>query len=157
MNTASELFPHAEVLRLALPMPGRSSSLARRVLFMAGTPGCLDSAIDRIEGDPADGDIIDLVADNGKFVARGVYNSASRIRVRLYTWTPAEALDEAFWDAASAGRSTFREQLGYDDPQGAARLVFSEADGVERLDRRSLRAVAVGADYRSGDSRPSST
>ena len=38
-----------------------------------------------------------------------------------------------FGSGGSAGRSTFREQLGYDDPQGAARLMFSEADGLSGL------------------------
>ena len=54
--------------------------------FYGRHPWVLDSAIDRAEGDPADGDVVDLLSDKGKFIARGVYNSQSRIRVRLYTW-----------------------------------------------------------------------
>ncbi|HTU24696.1 MAG TPA: class I SAM-dependent rRNA methyltransferase [Pirellulales bacterium] len=132
MNTAYEAFPHAEFA------PGFAQ--ARAILkprkarpFYGRHPWVLDSAIDRVEGDPADGDIVDLVADNGKFVARGIFNSASRIRVRLYTWTPAEALDDAFWARRLDRAIAFRTELGYDDPQGAARLVFSEADGLSGL------------------------
>ena len=54
--------------------------------FYGRHPWVLDSAIARIEGEAADGDVVDLMADTGKFVARGIYNSQSRIRVRLYTW-----------------------------------------------------------------------
>jgi 23S rRNA (cytosine1962-C5)-methyltransferase len=132
MNTASEVFPHAEYA------PGFAH--ARAVLkprkarpFYGRHPWVLDSAIDRVDGEPADGDIIDLVADNGKFVARGIFNSVSRIRVRLYTWTPAEALDDAFWERRVGRAIAFRQQLGYDDPHGAARLIFSEADGLSGL------------------------
>lgn len=101
--------------------------------FYARHPWVLDSAIDRIEGDPADGDVIDLFSDKEKFVARGVYNRQSRIRVRLYTWNPSEDLDDAFWRRRLQTAIDFRKQLGYDAPQGATRLVFSEGDGLSGL------------------------
>ena len=101
--------------------------------FHGRHPWVLDSAIDRVEGSPADGDVVDLLSDKGKFIARGVYNSHSRIRVRLYTWDFAEPLDEAFWRRRLAAAVDFRRQLGYDDPQGAARLVFSEGDSLSGL------------------------
>ena len=67
--------------------------------FYGRHPWVLDSAVERVEGNPADGDAVDLLSDRGKFIARGIFNSRSRIRVRLYTWNPAEALDETFWRA----------------------------------------------------------
>jgi 23S rRNA (cytosine1962-C5)-methyltransferase len=93
----------------------------------------LDSAIDRIDGNPADGDVVDLLSEKGKFIARGIFNSRSRIRVRLYTWDAAEMLDDVFWRKRLESAIDFRRQLGYDDPQGAARLVFSEGDGLSGL------------------------
>ena len=93
----------------------------------------LDSAIDRIEGGPADGDVVDLLSDRGEFIARGAFNSRSRIHVRLYTWNQDEALDEAFWRQRLATACRLRAELGYDDPEGAARLVFSEGDGLSGL------------------------
>ncbi|MGA2796034.1 MAG: class I SAM-dependent rRNA methyltransferase [Thermoguttaceae bacterium] len=101
--------------------------------FYARHPWVLDSAIERIEGQAADGDVVDLMSDKGKFVARGLYNSRSRIRVRLYTWDVAEPLDDSFWRGRLEKAVQFRRQLGYDDPQGAARLVFSEGDGLSGL------------------------
>ena len=65
--------------------------------FYGRHPWVLDSAVDRVEGSPADGAVVDLLSDKGKFIARGIFNSRSRIRVRLYTWNPAQMLDEAFW------------------------------------------------------------
>ena len=101
--------------------------------FFGRHPWVLDSAVDRVEGEPADGDVVDLLSDKGKFIARGVFNSHSRIRVRLYTWDVAETLDDAFWGRRLESAVRFRERLGYADPQGAARLVFSEGDGLSGL------------------------
>ncbi len=101
--------------------------------FYGRHPWVLDSAIDRVEGEPADGEVVDLSSEKGKFIARGIFNSRSRIRVRLYTWDAAETLDEAFWHERLAAAIRFREQLGYGDTRGAARLVFSEGDGLSGL------------------------
>jgi 23S rRNA (cytosine1962-C5)-methyltransferase len=101
--------------------------------FYARHPWVLESAIERVEGEAADGDVVDLISEKGKFVARGLYNSRSRIRVRLYSWDAAEPLDDSFWRERLAKAVQFRRQLGYDDPRGAARLVFSEGDGLSGL------------------------
>jgi 23S rRNA (cytosine1962-C5)-methyltransferase len=101
--------------------------------FYGRHPWVLDSAIDRADGSPADGDVVDLLSDKGKFIARGVYNSQSRIRVRLYTWDFAQPLDEDFWRRRLAAAIEGRRQLAYDDPAGAARLVFSEGDQLSGL------------------------
>jgi 23S rRNA (cytosine1962-C5)-methyltransferase len=101
--------------------------------FYGRHPWVLDSAIDRVEGDASDGDVVDLLSDKGKFIARGILNSQSRIRVRLYTWQATEELDEAFWRRRLQSAIGFREQLGYGDLRGAARLVFSEGDGLSGL------------------------
>ncbi|MEN6407133.1 MAG: class I SAM-dependent rRNA methyltransferase [Thermoguttaceae bacterium] len=101
--------------------------------FYGRHPWVLDSAVDRVEGEPADGDVVDLLSDKQKFIARGVFNSQSRIRVRLYTWNAAETLDESFWRRRLETAIELRRQLGYDAPDGAARLVFSEGDGLSGL------------------------
>lgn len=101
--------------------------------FYARHPWVLDSAIEKIEGNPADGDVVDLISEKGKFIARGLLNSRSRIRVRLYSWNAGESLDESFWRGRLENAIQFRRQLGYDDPRGAARLVFSEGDALSGL------------------------
>jgi 23S rRNA (cytosine1962-C5)-methyltransferase len=101
--------------------------------FYGRHPWVLDSAIDRVEGAPADGDSVDLLSDKGKFIARGVFNGRSRIRVRLYTWDAAVQLDDAFWRARIETAVELRRHLGYDDPAGAARVIFSEGDGLSGL------------------------
>ena len=101
--------------------------------FFGRHPWVLDSAIDRIEGSPADGDVVDLCSDQDRFIARGIFNGRSRIHVRLYTWNEAEPLDDAFWRRRLEAALRLRSVLGYDQPEGAARLVFSEGDGLSGL------------------------
>ncbi len=101
--------------------------------FYGRHPWVLDSAVARVEGTPQDGDVVDLLSEAGKFVARGIFNSQSRIRVRLSTWANEEPLDTAFWSRRLRTALELRRQLGLNDPEGGARLVFSEADGLSGL------------------------
>lgn len=101
--------------------------------FFGRHPWVLDSAIDRVDGVLDDGDVVELVTSKGDWIARGVYNSNSRIRVRLYTWNADQMLDQAFWLKRIERAIALRRDLHYDDPDGAARLIFSEADGLSGL------------------------
>ncbi len=101
--------------------------------FYGRHPWVLESAIARVEGEISDGDVVDLVADTGKFVARGIFNSQSRIRVRLYTWDIHQPIDDSFWRHRLEAAVSLRMSLGLDDRAGACRLVFSEADGLSGL------------------------
>jgi 23S rRNA (cytosine1962-C5)-methyltransferase len=101
--------------------------------FFGRHPWVLDSAVDRVEGSPADGDVVDLFSDQGRFIARGIFNSRSRIHVRLYTWNEVEPLDDAFWRRRLETAFALRDMLGYNQPEGASRLVFSEGDGLSGL------------------------
>lgn len=118
--------------------------------FSSRHPWVLDKTVERVEGEVADGDEVDLVTHRGKFVARGIFNSRSRIRVRLYAWHRGESLDDAFWRRRLEAAIALRSLVGYDDPQGAARLVFSEGDGLSGLivdryaDYLAVQVTALG-------------
>jgi len=110
--------------------------------FFGMHPWVYAGAIDSIDGDPKDGDAVDLVSHVGNFIARGFYNSQSKIRVRLYTWSAEVALDADFFRRQLAGAIHLRrDMLQLMGPGRACRLVFSEADGlsgltIEQYDRR---------------------
>ena len=135
-----------------IPVAARVHLRPRKSLpFYGRHPWVLDSAIARVEpvaadalvwrgpAEPAslDGAVVDLLNDKGKFIARGFFNSQSRIRVRLATWDEGEPLDESFFRRRIAHAILLREQIGYEKiaerPQSAARLVFSESDGLSGL------------------------
>jgi 23S rRNA (cytosine1962-C5)-methyltransferase len=80
-----------------------------------------------------DGDEVDVVDAQGSFVARGLYNGRSQIRVRLYTREPVPLDDAFFADRIHAAVRLRTQVLGLGDPGGACRLVFSEGDGLSGL------------------------
>jgi 23S rRNA (cytosine1962-C5)-methyltransferase len=101
--------------------------------FFCRHPWVRETAIAALSGHPADGDVVDLVSDAGEWIARGIINTNSRIRVRLYTWDREESLDETFWRGRIEAALSLRKTLTYDDPAGACRLINSEADGLSGL------------------------
>src|SRR5262245_58745554 len=113
--------------------------------FFGRHPWVLESAVDRVEPTSIagehfldlDGQVVDLVSDKGRFIARGLFNSRSRIRVRLFTWNESEPLDDALFRRRLVAAIELRTQLGYArqsaSPGDACRLVFSEADGLSGL------------------------
>jgi 23S rRNA (cytosine1962-C5)-methyltransferase len=109
--------------------------------FFGQHPWVYAGAIAEVIGEPGDGDVVDLYSHAGHFVARGLYNRRSKIRVRLYSWSPDLALDRDFFAERLAAAIHLRGPiLGWNGPGRACRLVFSEADGlsgctVDRYDR----------------------
>jgi 23S rRNA (cytosine1962-C5)-methyltransferase len=102
--------------------------------FFARHPWVFDTSIQRVEGDPAAGAEVEVLSAEGKYVARGLYNPGSTIRVRLYRWDEGP-LDESFWDSRLESSIRLREGIlaRGAGPQPAYRLVFSEADGLSGL------------------------
>src|SRR6476620_5494821 len=98
METASPVAPTHAAARVVLK-PRKS------LPFYGRHPWVLASAVDRVEPTSAasehllelDGQPVDLLNEKGKFIARGIYNSQSRICVRLYTWSSDETIDESFF------------------------------------------------------------
>jgi len=111
--------------------------------FLARHPWVLDSAVDSVTGSVVDGDVVDVFSEQGGFLARGIYNQRSHVRVRLYTWDRNETLDAPFWQRRLATAIGWRRRLGLVEGETAARLVFSEADGLSGmvLDRFGAHVV----------------
>ncbi len=70
--------------------PGREKSLRLR------HPWIFSGAIDRIEGEPAPGDTVMVVAADGAFLARAAFSPSSQIRARVWSFDQREIVDEAF-------------------------------------------------------------
>src|SRR5262249_60568548 len=61
--------------------------------FFARHPWVYAGAIERLDGEPADGAEVDLLSSAGNFIAHGLFNSKNTIPVRLYSWDPGQAPD----------------------------------------------------------------
>jgi 23S rRNA (cytosine1962-C5)-methyltransferase len=97
--------------------------------FFGRHPWVFAGAIDRVEGTPDDGDEVDLVSHGGNFVARGLFNSQSKIQVRLYSWDEGVALDRAFFrDRLDRATHLRHDLLKLNGPDAGYRVAFSESD-----------------------------
>ena len=129
----SDASPLVDALVPGLPTATVVLKRQRARPFFGRHPWVLDSAVAAVEGTPGAGDVVDLATHDGRFVARGLWNPHSRIRVRLYAFDAATKLDDAFWRARIGAAVALRKDLGLDDRAGAARLVNSEGDDLSGL------------------------
>jgi 23S rRNA (cytosine1962-C5)-methyltransferase len=93
------------------------------------------SSIERIEGEPTPGDEVEVVSHERQFIARGLFNPHSSIRVRLYRWAN-EPLDDAYWSGLLAAAVRLRREvlgLGVAGSRQAYRVIASEGDGISGL------------------------
>jgi 23S rRNA (cytosine1962-C5)-methyltransferase len=107
--------------------PGREKSVNNR------HPWIFSGAISRIEGNPANGDVVDVWNSRARFAARGIYNAKSQIQVRLLTWNPNDTIDENFWRRRLRRALAGRQALIQSQDTDAFRLVHAEADGLPGL------------------------
>lgn len=106
--------------------------------FFGRHPWVFAGAVDRIVGADAasipPGTAVRLVNSEGRFIAWGLYNSQSRIVVRLYSWRQEQPLTAEFWlpliqQAVASRRALFDLEAA----STGCRLIFSEADGLSGL------------------------
>lgn len=80
------------------------------------------------------GQVVELLFPDGRWIGRGVYNPASRIRVRLYQWDRAQEFDAAWCESLLERAVTMRRVwMSSHGALDALRLVNSEGDGLSGL------------------------
>ncbi|MBD0374816.1 MAG: class I SAM-dependent rRNA methyltransferase [Flavisolibacter sp.] len=114
-----------------------------------GHPWIFANEVERTEGSPAPGDIVEVFYGDGKFCGKGYFNQQSQIMVRLLTRKKEETINDAFFLKKIQDCWQYRQKLGYTEN---CRLVFGEADGLPQLiidkfnDYFVLQTLALGID-----------
>lgn len=103
---------------------GRERSLLRR------HPWVFSGGIARITGKPAPGETIEVCDAADRVLGLGAWSPDSQIRVRMWTFDPAEAIDEDFFSRRIATAIALRESLGIPARTNALRLISSEGDDL---------------------------
>ena len=96
-------------------------------------PWIFSGAIERIEGDVVDGDVVEVRDAGRNWLARGYLNQRSQIAVRLLTWRQDEPVDRAFWQRRLERAIAARRSLADDPTTTAYRLVHAESDYLPGL------------------------
>lgn len=118
----------------AAPFPKVILKPKRALPFFSRHPWVFSGAIKRIEGSPDPGSVVSLHASDGEFIARGLFNPHSNIKVRLYAWDEGAELDADFWSRRLDAALALRRRLFPEaDSETAYRAVFSESDGLSGL------------------------
>jgi len=91
-------------------------------------PWIFSGAIERIEGEPEDGDIVDVLDSDGNFLARGYLNRKSQINVRVLTRDESEQVDESLFRRRIADAINYRRDVLHLDKYSAYRLIHDAAD-----------------------------
>lgn len=105
--------------------------------------------VERIEGSPEAGAIVEVYFHDGKFVGQGYFNQQSQIIVRLLTHDKKVQINDEFFLNKIKKCWNYRQRLGYVEN---CRLVFGEADGLPQLiidkfnDHFVIQTLALGID-----------
>ena len=103
--------------------PGREKSSRLR------HPWIFSGAVERVEGEPASGDTVTVVAADGTFLASAAYSPASQIRARVWSFDSQQTIDTAFFTRTVARAATARVAL-FDKDHTAGRILHGESDGL---------------------------
>jgi 23S rRNA (cytosine1962-C5)-methyltransferase len=96
-------------------------------------PWVFSGAIEKVNGKPANGDIVKLIDAKGAFMAYGFYNDQSRVALRLLEWDEAVAVDEQWFREKVAVAVAGRGSLLVPGVTNTCRLIFSESDYLPGL------------------------
>lgn len=114
-----------------------------------GHPWIFANEVEKVEGNPEPGAIVDVYFFDGKFAGKGYFNEKSQIIVRLLTQEKKAEINEDFFLEKIRQCWNYRQQIGYTEN---CRLVFGEADGLPQMiidkfnDYFVIQTLALGID-----------
>ncbi len=127
-------------------LPGKERSVFRR------HPWLFAGSVGRLEGRARPGDTVEVLADDLKLLGRAAYSPKSQIRARMWSFDPAESIDDAFFKRHVALAVARREALPELRGQNGLRLIHAESDGLPGIiadrygDTVVLQLTSAGAD-----------
>src|SRR5215207_8556908 len=115
----------------------------------SGHPWIFNNEIEKIDGNPSPGNVVEVFYHDGKFAGKGYFNQLSQIVVRLLTRNRNTEINEDFFFKKLQECWNYRKKIGYAEN---CRLVFGEADGLPQLiidkfnDYFVIQTLALGID-----------
>jgi 23S rRNA (cytosine1962-C5)-methyltransferase len=79
----------------------------------SGHPWIFANEVDKIEGSPEPGAVVDVYFHDGKFVGKGYFNQQSQIIVRLLTHDKKVEINDEFFLNKIKQCWNYRQKLGY--------------------------------------------
>ncbi|HHF2955511.1 TPA: class I SAM-dependent methyltransferase [Vibrio diabolicus] len=102
---------------------GREKSVKRK------HPWIFSRGINKVEGEPALGETVDVFTHDDKWLAKAAYSPASQIRARIWSFDKEE-IDTAFFVKRLKDAQLLREDIIERDGLTGYRLIAAESDGM---------------------------
>lgn len=114
-------------LGLCVLKAGREKSLLRR------HPWIFSGAIERVSGQPHNGDTVAVQTLQGTFLGYAAYNGLSKISARMWSWQERDRIDADFFHHKISVALAARSALNITQHSTGIRLIHGEADGLPGL------------------------
>ena len=119
-------------------------------------PWIFSGAIDRVKGNPGNGEIVTVRSADQEFLAYAYYNGQSRVALRLLEWDERARINKQWYEGKLRDAISSRLHI-LNESTNACRLVFSEADFLPGLivdkyaDFLSLQLLSAGVELVKND------
>ena len=97
-----------------------------------GHPWVFEGEVVSINGDYTNGDLVDVISNNNKYLGTGFINDNSKIRVRIISTNANDKFDESFFYRRLKYAYEYRKTVMGNDINNC-RIVFGEADQLPGL------------------------
>jgi 23S rRNA (cytosine1962-C5)-methyltransferase len=96
-------------------------------------PWIFSGAIEKVEGNPLNGQTVQIFTSEKKLIGNGSFSPSSQIRVRVWSFDPNETIDSDFFRKKILDASEVRKQFINESATNAYRIINSESDGLPGL------------------------
>jgi 23S rRNA (cytosine1962-C5)-methyltransferase len=114
-------------------MPSVTLKKSRDKVLERKHPWIFSGAIEKIEGQPSNGETVQIFTSNKKLVGYGSFSTLSQIQVRVWSFDPAEIIDGDFFRRKISLASSLREKIIDTSKTNAYRIINAENDGIPGL------------------------
>lgn len=116
-------------------------------------PWVFSKAVKKVVGKPGLGELVDIIAADGTWLAKGSYSPESQIRARVWSYDREETIDTEFFIRRIRRALACREEVIARGALTGFRLVAAESDGlpgvtIDKFDRYLVcQLLSAGAEY----------
>ena len=116
-------------------------------------PWIFSGAVEKVEGNPSNGQTVQIFTSDKKPAGNGSFSPSSQIRVRVWSFDPEEKIGVDFFKRKISLASSLREKIIDTSKTNAYRIINAESDGLPGLivDRYSdilvCQFLSAGAEF----------
>ena len=96
-------------------------------------PWIFSGAIEKVEGNPSNGETVQIFTSSKTLVGSGSFSPSSQIRVRVWSFDPEEKVDVDFFKRKISLALSLREKIIDTSKTNAYRIINAESDGLPGL------------------------